>query len=436
MTTSHRSGATGTVDEACAAGLQRAREATSDDRSAAIGNQGARVRPDSELADLEAIPPLRTTSGTDQSIEMYFASWPPSSGIYLTLLLTVALSFAAAALVRIPLSVSAIGTLSPRLPDHDIVAGAGGWISNLRVRESDVVQLGDTLAILRSDDVAFRQELAREAAAKASDAIEDLKWLTSSADIQDGRTPPLRTDQYLQAYEQVQAAAKERIIQLSAATRALADARTLQRGGFIPTNALETAIRDSSLAALATAALWSGARLSWQRELRDMRQSLATALSNLSRLRDESRLYTILAPANGRVVKLGNVTVGGYVQPGMLILTLAPASELMADVLVAPRDISSLTIGAPVHLHIDALSSSQWSFIEGAVAEMPTEVSWISGQPHFRVRCRLTDTSAVMGTRFKSKLLSGMTLQARFPITKRSLLGWLSESASRWKTSM
>jgi len=101
-------------------------------------------------------------------------------------------------------------------------------------------------------------------------------------------------------------------------------------------------------------------------------------------------------------------------------------------VYVTPRDIGLLQPGNPARILVDAFNYNDWGFITGRVTEISDDFVMIEDRPVFRVGVALDRTELQLRNGFRGKLKKGMTLQARFMVTERTLFQLLRDDINDW----
>ena len=87
----------------------------------------------------------------------------------------------------------------------------------------------------------------------------------------------------------------------------------------------------------------------------------------------------------------------------------------------------------PVHLQIDAFNYRQWGAIQAVVSDISGDVfQGPDRNPFFEVRCKLGDKVLALKNGYQGRLKQGMTLQARFPVTRRTLFQLLFDDVNDW----
>lgn len=86
----------------------------------------------------------------------------------------------------------------------------------------------------------------------------------------------------------------------------------------------------------------------------------------------------------------------------------------------------------PVRFQVDAFNYNEWGMVKGEILSIDNDFVLINNQPAFKVRCRFASTTLSTTHGVSASLKKGMTLQARFILTKRSLFQLLYDKTDDW----
>lgn len=74
----------------------------------------------------------------------------------------------------------------------------------------------------------------------------------------------------------------------------------------------------------------------------------------------------------------------------------------------------------------------EWGLVNGKITDIVKDFVVINEQPVFKVRCILEKQEVSLPTGYKATLKKGMSLRARFIVTKRSLFQLLYDKVDDW----
>lgn len=86
----------------------------------------------------------------------------------------------------------------------------------------------------------------------------------------------------------------------------------------------------------------------------------------------------------------------------------------------------------PVKFQVDAFDYNYFGIITGRIARIDDDYTLIENKPVFKVRCLLDETQLHLKNGFTGHLKKGLTLQARFMVTRRSAWQLLFDKVNNW----
>ncbi|MCH8550240.1 MAG: HlyD family secretion protein, partial [Balneolaceae bacterium] len=174
---------------------------------------------------------------------------------------------------------------------------------------------------------------------------------------------------------------------------------------------------------------WSLDGIAFQEELDQLE-------SEKIRLTRELDRYEIRAPISGTIQNASGVFQNSFVHANQSLGEISPDTSLIAEIFVLPNDIGLLQKGMEVRIQIDAYNHHDWGVVTGRIQSISGDAIMNEGQPLFRVRCSLDKTYLELKNGFRGEIKKGMTLQARFIVTRRSLLQLIFDKADDWLNPM
>lgn len=162
-----------------------------------------------------------------------------------------------------------------------------------------------------------------------------------------------------------------------------------------------------------------------EREIADLEERLLVTGDVLART-------TVVAPVDGIVVDLKVTTIGGVVQPGMVMLELLPTDDkLIVEARVAPDDIDVVEVGLPARITISAVNQRTTIPYPGQVISVSADrlVDQTSGLPYYLARVELAD--ALPEGADVPALKAGMNADVMIITGERTLLEYLTAPIAR-----
>ena len=376
---------------------------------------------------------IQPATFAEDSLDMYLARHGRMGRqIYLAMLGIVVIAGALLPVIHVQPSVRSVGVIRPEVEKHEVRARTSGIVAWVRLRENAAVRQGDTLAVLRSEALRERRDLLVSRADERQRFVHDLERLAHGALPVASPASALQTPAFLKEHASFTIALAEFSPRLEQATRELVRARTLLAQGFATPSEVEEKTFVLTRAESERASMRARFVADWEARLASYRLELATLAAERRQLTEETALYAVVAPVTGTVEQIASLSPGSFLSAADRLAVISPASKLLADVDVRPRDIGLLQVGMPVRLRIDAFDASDWGFVDGRIAEISSDVVPAGGQPAFRVRVSLEEDHLSLKTGFVGYLRKGMTLQARFLLAERSLWQLLFDDVSDW----
>lgn len=171
----------------------------------------------------------------------------------------------------------------------------------------------------------------------------------------------------------------------------------------------------------------------WQSRRRDEELALIALVSEEAHLGDERTSFTVAAPVAGTLLGLGGLAAGTWVAAGQVLGVISPDDALLVEAAVPPQRIGFLRPGQDVRLAIDTYAASAWGTVGGRIVGISDDLlSTSAGTAFYRVLIAPYATELRRTDGALAPLRKGMTGQARFHLTRRSLLELLHENASHW----
>lgn len=170
----------------------------------------------------------------------------------------------------------------------------------------------------------------------------------------------------------------------------------------------------------------------WQSEMKSSEEDLREINGQLAKIEKENNNTMIQAPISGTIQNLSGVYAGSTVFANQDIAQISPDTSLVVDAYVDPSDIGLIIVGMPVRFQVSAFNYNQWGLATGRVLEVSNDIQINKDKPFFKVRCELDKNYLQLKSGYKGFLKKGMTLQARFVVTDRTLWQLLYDKMDDW----
>lgn len=367
------------------------------------------------------------------SIEVLLAErGPAGQGVYLLTLALVVAGLGALPVIRVPVWVESGGILRPAVEKQEVRTAVAGVMESLRVRENQEVRRGEVIATLRPGSLWVQDSLLQRQITSLHAEIGDLEALLADGESDEIRPERLRTGRYRLELLHLRKSAEEQRQRAEVARREAERATALHARDLISASEAEQRAADLEREEAAAALQVQRTRLAWEADLARQRDALRELEGRAAETRQRAEHLTLAAPVSGAVEQLASLSPGSPVQAGERIAVISPEAALVAEVLVPPAEIGMLRAGMPVRMRLDAYRSSDWGLLPGEVAEIPADAVVIDQALRYRVRIALHASSLRLPDGTSGELRKGMTLQARFVLTERSLWQLLREDVDDW----
>lgn len=170
----------------------------------------------------------------------------------------------------------------------------------------------------------------------------------------------------------------------------------------------------------------------WQNDLRIYEKELLDLESQLSQLQKEKENLIVKAPVSGTIQNLSGIYSGSIIFANQDLAQISPDTMLIVETYVTPNDIGLLRQTMPVRFQVDAFNYNQWGLATGRVLEISNDIHIVNDKSVFKVKCLLDKEYLQLKNGYKGYLKKGMTLQARFLVTERTLWQLLYDKMDDW----
>jgi len=346
--------------------------------------------------------------------------------IYLTVLMAVLAALVALPFIKVDVSVKASGLVRPVTEKHELRNLVAGTIAEVLVSDGQKVEKGQQ--ILRLQEEVSNSKLQQNSweLGQRGKYIQDLTILTG------GGGGGLQSALYQQQYQRYQSTLNE---QLATVNKLKADMDMYEKL-FKEKVIAKKEFADRQYEYVKSQAAYQSTvqqqRSAWQEELSRLREESSRLHADTRQLEQEKEWNIIKAPVSGTLQQFSGKYAGGYLQAGELLGIISPDSNLVAECYITPKDIGYLQAGMPVKFQIDAFNYNEWGLVEGVVQSVDNDFILMNNQPVFKVKCRFAATEVHTSKGIKGSLKKGMTFQARFILTKRSLFQLLYDKTDDW----
>lgn len=355
--------------------------------------------------------------------------------IYLSTLLIVIITIFSLPFIKVDISVKSNGILEPSIEKNDLLIPANGHISFIKMKDNMKVRAGDTL--LKIDPTLNEQQhvLVKSRINDLNLMLNDIGLISftltkanfNSAEIRLASGHYAATWQQFLYQMQAVAIRKDQAGKEFKRNEILFKQRVLSASEFEKYQAVYDQNKSDYNFTI------KQYLSQCQAEANQFRAELNTLYEKMADWKDQQRYFTLTAPINGSIQNLTGLNKGGNVFANQKIAELSPDTSIEALCYVNPSDIGLLRKQQRVRFMIDAFNYNQWGSIEGKVTDIGEDIVLTSSnQPVFKVKCTLKKNFLQLSNGYKGYLKKGMTLKARFLVTRRSLFQLLYDQVDNW----
>ncbi|HTJ10587.1 MAG TPA: HlyD family efflux transporter periplasmic adaptor subunit [Dinghuibacter sp.] len=362
-------------------------------------------------------------------------SWLPRVTVrgqlmYALLLTAVCAGIVSLFYIKVDVSLNAPGLVRPVAEKTEVRSPSAGTIAEVLVTDGSAVRQGQVLLRLRQEVTGSKLAQTDYDLGEHEKYIHDLSVLTRG-----GGPGELASAQYRGQYARYQSQLAEQRTTLSKLRTEVTTDRTLLNEKVIAPKEFQDKQYEYDKALAAYQSTIDQQRSDWEEQLGRMRMEAGGLGADASALKQEESASLIRAPLSGTLQQFDGRSAGGYVQAGEILGIVSPDSNIVAECYVSPRDIGYLHPGMTVRCQVDAFNYNDWGVVQGKVVSIGNDFIIQDAKPVFKVRCSFAKTYLEMRGGPRGSLKKGMTLQARFLLTRRTLYQLLYDRTSDWLKS-
>jgi len=354
--------------------------------------------------------------------------------LYQLLLVVLVLAFIAMFVVRVDVNVKSTGLFRPTAERNEIKPLISGRIDSLFIKENMHVNAGQVLLTIRKENIESQDALNQFQQGDVEDQLSDLNLLINAYKRNDwSKRLNLKSGVYGQQYSLFMQRVTEAKARYQLAFKNYDRYAYLYKRRAVSASEFDEVKlkKDNVFNELSLIGEEQGSK--WQSELNQLSIQRQQLGARDKQYNEEKEFYTIKAPLSGTVQELKGIQAGSSISANEILGEISPDSGLIAETYVQPKDIGLLKLGTKARFQIDAYNYNEWGMATGKVISISSDVFMQNNsQPFFKVRCILDKNSLQLRNGYVGKIKKGMTLQARFFVTRRTLFQLLYDKADDW----
>lgn len=362
----------------------------------------------------------------------YFPAYTRTAIIYTGCIVCCFIALCAMPYLKTDVSVRSSALIRPASEVNVIRCISSGKIRETYAGENKKVKAGELLYVIDSETLNEQEDFFQEKISIKKSLAEDVELVIEASKTPLATKPIFNNAIYRQSFFTYLQKLSEAQNVYNKAKQAHDRQLKLYQEKVIAAMEFENFQFELKKAEDARAQLKETQRSQWQSELKTLQEEKNELESQLVRIQKEKALLTITAPVSGTLQNLTGVYVGSNVFANQELGQISPDTSMLVIAYVQPNDIGFIKKDMNVRLQVDAFNYNQWGMATGKVIAVPQDIKLIDNKPVFEVRCSLNKDFLQLKSGYKGYLKKGMTLQARFIVTERSLWQLLYDKVDDW----
>jgi len=352
-----------------------------------------------------------------------------SQGIYLLLLILFVGIFLALPFLKVDVVATARGIIKPNKERLSLSLITSGQVLISRLINNKKVTKGDTLLILENQGIDQKLGLSAFQSREAFAFTQDINLLLHQKKV---RLSELTSGKYQKEYLQYAQKQTELQLRLQKLKADFERYKLLYNKGVIARVEYDNYKLDYELALSELVQHRKQQQNSWQADLTLYNNTLKELQANDDQLVEQKSQYIITAPASGTLLNVQQQEAGNFVNAGTVLAQLSPSTALLVECYMSPSDIGLIKEQDRTNFQIDAYNYNQWGLATGRVIEIGKDIEFLEDKSVFKVRCSLDQKYLLLRNGFKGNLKKGMTLNANFKLSRRTLFELLYDKMDDW----
>lgn len=349
------------------------------------------------------------------------------SAFYIFILLIVLGGISSLPFIYVDVSSRAPGFVRPLGDNVPIISLVSGNIEKINLKNNKSVQKGDTLLMINPQSINSQVSVNIDYQKQLQQNIADLDHMMNGESNSYLKLPHNQSE-----LEKYLAQKKELISRVRAATLIFQRNKKLFIDRVIPQSEFEKFEDEKIVEEEALASFEKKQLAQWQQTKKELIEARKNYQGDQRKFEIEKKNYLIISPISGTIVNFKGFESSSTLGAATQLAEISPDNPLIVECQVNPKDIGLIKIGQPVRLQMDAFNYNQWGFLEARVFEIDHHPVINNNEIFFRVKCALTQHKLVLKNGYTAEVQKGMSLVARFIISKRSLYQLLFDKVDSW----
>ena len=366
----------------------------------------------------------------NNTTEVHFAKHSKrSQSIYIIVLAFVIISFILLPFIHMEVNSSSRGVIRPVTDNQSLYLLSSGKVIYSKIRANLSTNKGDTLLILDTSLIHSETQMMQELYNEYENQSKDLLYLLSTENIS---IDSLHSFKYQKELMQHQEDVKLKKLFTKRELQNYNRYSRLYKDNVISKEEYEVHKFNYDKVVSDLALLKKQKLNSWQSEGLILNNNIRSAQQKLNDLILRKTERILIVPNSGTIMNFIETKIGSFYKGGTSCVEISSNDHLIVECLVSPKDIGFIKQGLDVKFQIDAFNYNQWGFATGKVTEIGKDINIINELPVLKVRCELNEKHLALKNGTLGILKKGLTLNARFTITNRSLFQLLFDKIDDW----
>lgn len=367
--------------------------------------------------------------------EYHFHKYNPQTNIIYRLVLgIVILAIVSLFFIKINISVKSAGVITSTTGHDDIKSLVSANVDKVFLKENMHVKKGQVLVVLKAGAISQQDALAQAQQSQLQAQLSDLQQLSKMATNKSWHSrPQLKSELYSQQYAEFLQRVREASATAQVARRSYSRYAYLYNHHAISAAEFDVVQLQYKNASNALQLIYDEQGSRWQAAYSDMQIRYRGVQSEGESLKEQKDYYTLRAPVDGTVQNVKGIQPGSAVTANDVLAQISPETGLIAEAYVQPRDVGFLKPAVKANFMVDAFDYREWGKLTGKIISVSNDVFIAAGQqPYFKVRCKLDNNELKLRNGYTGHLKKGMTIQANFFVTRRTLFQLLYDRVDNW----
>lgn len=356
--------------------------------------------------------------------------------IYITIILGILTLLVLLPILKITISIQSSGIIRPITEKNVIKSLVSGTVSSIFIKENQKVQKNQIILTLNTNVLDEKLKFVNYKINEKKNNVFDLNMLISKSSNRSINIGSFKTMHYKSEYLYYKNKIRENIHNQTKSKKEVERYRYLNKQKLASLSELEYKELKFKNLKIQNDLLKDRHSAKWNKDLLSDQLEIKKMNAQHEQFKKERELYIIKSPINGTIEEFSGISIGSFVQTGQQLIIISPEGDIIAELYVSPHDIGLLRKGIKANIQIEAYNYNQWGLIQGEINEISDDFISINKKPVFRVRCTLKQNYLQLKNGYKGYLKKGMTIRARFLITKRSLFQLLYDTIDDWLNPM